>query len=397
MSDIFSYFKGIESEIIEYRQELHKRAETGFELTETVKYIKNKLSEIGCIPIDIGNNGVYTLIGKSGDKCILLRADMDALPIKEESGLDIASVRNMHACGHDMHSAMLLGVAKYLMSVESRLNCSVKLLFQPAEEILMGAKNMIENGILDNPKVTNAFMLHVMTAVPLKSGTVVVSEGGISAPATKYFEVIINGKGCHGAMPNTGRDPIIAAANIITMLDTIRSRELSLYDNAVLSIGSIAAGNSHNVIPNSATLLGTFRAYDMKVMSLIEESIIRICDNTAKALKCNAEINFTRSAPCLNNDNALSPKAEKILKTALGEGMVTTSGELSKRLNTYSKSTGSEDFAYFTEKVPSLMIGIAAGNIEDGYVYPLHHPKVCLDESAIIFGATALAELATNI
>ncbi len=397
MTDIFSFFKNIESDIIEYRRELHKRAETGFLLQKTVQYIKNILTEIGCEPIDIGNNGVYTIIGHNREKCILLRADTDALPIKEESDVPFSSSKNMHACGHDMHSAMLLGAARYLKSVESSLNCSVKLLFQPAEEILMGAKNMIESGILDNPKVTSAFMLHVMTAIPIKSGTLVVSNGGVSAPATKYFEIDVIGKGCHGAMPNTGRDPIIAAANIITMLDTIKTRELSIYDNATLTIGSVAAGNSHNVIPSSAKIYGTFRAFDMDMVSIIEESIKRICKNGAYALKCEATVSFPTSAPCLKNDNELSEKTMQILKSAFKDDLIVNSDELSKKFNTSTKSTGSEDFAYYSEMVPSLMIGLAAGNINDGYNFPLHHPKVKLDESALIYGATALALIATKI
>lgn len=397
MTDVFTFMREIESDIITYRRELHKRAETGFELAKTVQYIKNILTEIGCKPIDIGNHGVYTVIGKNSDKCIILRADTDALPINEESELPFASKKNMHACGHDMHTAMLLGAARYLKSVESSLKHTVKLLFQPAEEILMGAKNMIEGGILDNPKVTVAFMLHVMTAVPLKSGTMVISDGGVSAPGTKYFEIETIGKGCHGAMPNTGSDPIIAAANIITMLDTIKTRELSIYDNFVLTVGSFSSGTSHNVIPNTAKILGTFRAFDMKVMTLAEESILRISDNVAKAFKCEAKVAFPMSAPCLVNDATLSQNTLSILKNAFEEDLVTTSGELSNRFNTSSKSTGSEDFAYYSEKVPSLMIGLAAGNIKDGYEFPLHHPMVKLDESALIYGATALAEIATKI
>ena len=395
MTDILRYFKNIESDLITYRRSLHSRAEVGFNLKKTVKYVKDVLTEIGYNPIDIGNNGVYVVVGNGTEKFILLRADIDALPIIEESGLPFCSVENMHACGHDMHAAILLGVARYLKSIESSLKRPIKLLFQPAEEILCGAINMIEHGILEG--VESAFMIHVMVNTSLNSGTLVVSDGGISAPATKYFEIEVTGKGCHGAMPNTGIDPIVTAANIITMLDSIKSRELSIYDNAVLTIGSVIAGNSHNVIPSSAKICGTFRAFDKSVVSLIEESILRICKNTAKALRCNAEVTFPMGAPCLNNDNRLSETAAKILKSAFSDNFVTTSSELSKRFNTSSKSTGSEDFAYYSEKVPSLMIGLAAGNLNEGYNYPLHHSKAKFDESALVYGAAALSEIATKI
>ncbi len=398
MTDFFYFLKNIESEIIEYRRELHKRAEVGFELKDTVDFIKQSLLKIGCEPNDIGKCGVYTIIGKENDcDSVLLRADIDALPMKEESGEEFSAKCNMHACGHDIHASMMLGAARVLKANESMLNRPIKLLFQPAEEILEGARNMIENGILEHPHVSAAFMLHVMVNIPLKSGSFVVSSPGISAPGTKYFEIEIRGRGCHGAMPNTGIDPINAAAHIITMLDSIKTRELSIYDNAVLTVGSVAAGNSHNVIPDVAKIQGTFRAFDDSVLKLIEDSMIRICKNTAKAFRCEANISFPMGAPSLYNDETLSKKVENILINAFSEDFVITSKSLADKFKTSSKSTGSEDFAYYSKMVPSLMIGICAGSSEDGYTYPLHYKKVRFDESALIYGAAALSEIALKI
>jgi hippurate hydrolase len=215
-NDYLTQANEIKKEIIEIRRSLHKNAETGFDLTETVKLIKDKLTELKCEFLDCGKSGIVCVIGEKRNKpCFLLRADMDALPVTEQTGLEYACKNgNMHACGHDMHSAMLLGAAKLLKAHERELEGQVKLVFEPAEETLSGAKNMIENGLLTSPEVGGAFMLHVMAGVPQRVGSVIVSGSGVSAPGADYFTINVKGKGCHGSMPQQGVDAITAAAHI---------------------------------------------------------------------------------------------------------------------------------------------------------------------------------------
>lgn len=394
MNSILKQAFSINDDLIRYRRYLHSNAETGFKLQKTVAYIKDCLREIGCEPCDIGNCGVYTIIGNKRKECIMLRADTDALPIKEETSLPFASKENMHACGHDMHTAMLLGAARILKSRENEIKTPVKLLFQPAEELLLGAKNMIESKILVNPEVVAAYMLHITVNTPFKTGTLTVSNEGTSAPSADYFEITVKGKGCHGAMVNTGIDPIISAAHIITALDSIKTRELSLYDSAALTVGCIQAGKVHNIIPDQATIKGTTRAFDEDVRETVKESIVRIAEGVAASLKSVAEVNFSSGCPTLKNDRKLSEKAILCLKREIGDGLVISSADAAKQSRINQRSSGSEDFAFFSHKVPSLMIGLSAGSTNEGYDFPLHHPKVVLNEDALPYGAAAIATLA---
>ena len=216
--------QGHEQELVEKRHYLHRHAELGFDLKETVAFVKAELTAMGYEPKDCGKAGVVvTAGGKKPGKVFLIRGDMDALPMHEESGVDFASeTENMHACGHDMHATMMLGAAKLLKAHEDEIEGTVKLMFQPAEEISAGSHDMIQAGVLENPHVDAALMIHVMAGVPFPAGSVVVSDGGISAPGADCFEIRVQGKGCHGSMPNNGVDPITVAAHIITALQEIQ-------------------------------------------------------------------------------------------------------------------------------------------------------------------------------
>ncbi len=394
MNGLLMYARDLENDLINDRHYLHKNAEVGFELYKTVEYIKSVLEKIGCTVSECGRCGLYTVIGEkiSGD-AVMLRADMDALPIKEESGLSFAAAKNMHACGHDLHTAMLLGAARILKKYENELKRPVKLVFQPAEEILSGAKEMLENGILQSPAVSSAYMLHTVVNTPLPSGTLVVNAGGVGAPFSEYFEIKINGKGCHGAIPNSGIDPIMPAIQLISALDTIKTRELSIYENTVLTVGSINAGDTFNAIPQSTVIKGTYRGFNDEARDIFKKSVKRLSENICGAFKCNVEVSFPYGCPSLINDGKLSVNAFNNLKKCLGEEIVLSAEELVKSSNMTQKSIGSDDFAYFSHEVPSLLIGISAGSVKEGYTLPLHHPKVQLNEAALIFGASALAIL----
>ena len=228
--------KALQEEIKSHRLWLHTHAETGFDLTETKPYVKSALMKMGYTVQECGKAGLVTTVGKPGGKVLLLRADMDALPIAEEADVDFACQNGrMHACGHDMHTAMLLGAAKLLKAHESELDGMVKLMFQPAEEIFEGSKDMIASGVLENPRPDAALMIHVAAGMPLPAGTVVVSAPGVSAPAADYFTIRVHGKGCHGSAPQNGIDPLTAAAHILIALQEIHARELSASDEAVLT------------------------------------------------------------------------------------------------------------------------------------------------------------------
>ena len=385
--------------LISLRRQLHRTAGAGFDIPETLSIVQKELEKLGLAFQNCGKAGlVATITGKKPGKVFLLRADMDALPIREESGEDFASDNGcMHACGHDMHTAMLLTAAKLLKEHEDTLCGTIKLMFQPAEELLEGAKNMVESGVLNDPRPDAAMMVHVMTGTPFMPGTVVVSGPGESAPAADYFTINVQGVGCHGSSPNTGVDPLSAAAHIVTALQEISARELSMNDRAVLTLGTFHAGTTANVIPDTATLTGTLRAFDENLRAQLKERISVVSKGIAAAFRATAEVTFDSGCPALLNNKALSDDAARYMKELLGENMAFSVPELEQKFgSTGSKTTGSEDFAYVSRKVPSIMAALAAGHPKDGYTYPLHHPQVRFDETALPFGAAAYAAMAYN-
>ncbi len=383
----------LQEEIKAHRLWLHTHAETGFDLTETKPYVKSTLTEMGYTVQECGKAGLVTTVGKPGGKVILLRADMDALPIAEEADVDFACKNGrMHACGHDMHTAMLLGAAKILKAHESELDGMVKLMFQPAEEIFEGSKDMIASGVLENPRPDAALMIHVAAGMPLPAGTVVVSAPGVSAPAADYFTIRVHGKGCHGSAPQNGIDPLTAAAHILIALQEIHARELSASDEAVLTIGTFHAGEAGNVIPDTAAMGGTIRTYDEKTRAYLKERMTAIAQSVAEAFRASADVSFGSGCPTLVNDKGLSEKVTGYLKDLLGANRAFTTAELSG--GKPARGGGSEDFAYVSHEVPSLMLALAAGEPSKGYVYPQHHPKVKFDESVLSTGAAVFVDCA---
>ncbi|MBO5325842.1 MAG: amidohydrolase [Lachnospiraceae bacterium] len=372
-------------------EHLHACPEVGFELTKTRAYVKKRLLEMGYQPMDCGKAGIVATAGNpETGKCFLLRADMDALKIKEEAEIPFHSTNgNMHACGHDAHTAMLLGAAKIIKYHEQELGGIVKFMFQPAEEILEGARDMIDHGVLGQPKVDGAMMVHVMTGVPLKTGTIVVSAPGVSAPAADFFEIKIKGKGCHGSMPHLGIDALTAAAHVIIALQEIQAREMSVFDKGALTIGALEGADVANAIPDAVTLKGSMRAFDEDVRNHMKKRLTEIADNVARAFRAEAVVVYTSGAPTLINDKELSEKTALWLKETLGEDMVIRSQDMPGQ-----SGGGSEDFAYVSHEVPSIMVALAAGDSREGYEHPLHHPQMRLDTNALAYGTAALAEVA---
>lgn len=385
--------KSLQDEMQAHRRWLHVHPETGFDLVETKPYVKTALEQMGYSVQECGKGGLVTTVGKSGGKVFLLRADMDALPIREEADVDFASSNGkMHACGHDMHTAMLLGAAKLLKQHEAELPGMVKLMFQPAEEIFEGGKDMIEAGALENPKPDAAMMIHVAAGMPIPAGTVIVSSPGVSAPAADYFTIRVQGKGCHGSAPQNGVDPLTAAAHILIALQEIHARELSASEEAVLTFGTFHGGDVGNVIPDSATMSGTIRTYDEKIRAYLKERMTDIAQSIAAAFRASAEVTFGSGCPTLVNDKSLSENVSGYLKDLLGPYGAFTTAELSG--GKPSRGGGSEDFAYVSQEVPSLMLALAAGEPAKGYQFPQHHPKVKFDESALSTGAAVFVYIA---
>ena len=392
--DILREALAMREEITAHRRYLHAHAETGFDLKDTKAYVRKQLSDMGYDVSDCGKAGLCAIAGSGTEgKVFLLRADMDALPIQEETNLEYASESgNMHACGHDLHTAMLLGAAKLLKEHEHELNGRVKLMFQPAEELLSGAKDMIDGGILDNPKVDAGMMIHVASAVDIPAGTVLVAPPGISAPSADYFTIDVTGKSCHGSMPQEGVDALTAAAHILIALQEIEARELGIRDDAVMTIGSLHAGKAANAIPDSAVMGGTLRAFHDDTRELIKNRIEEISNGIAVAFRAKAEVTYGSGTPALTNDRSMCDLAERCLTELLGNRVICVA-KLSEGKPT---AGGSEDFAYISQNIPTVMLSLAAGEPKKGYTYPLHHPKVMFDESVLPHGAAALVWVAMN-
>lgn len=378
-------------EMIAHRRYLHGHAETGFDTAQTLAYVRDALMEMGYQPECCGKAGLTAMVGKGPGKVFLLRADMDALPIREETELPFACPDGrMHACGHDMHTAMLLMAAKILKKYEDRLPGQVKLMFQSAEEPLEGAEDMIAAGVLENPSVDAGAMIHVATGVQIPAGTVLISPPGVTAPAADPFTITVRGKGCHGSMPQEGIDSLTAAAHILIALQEIQARELGIGDRGVMTIGTFHGGSTANVIADSAVMSGTIRSFDEKTQQHIKDRIVTISRCVAEAFRAQAEVTFGSGTPPLRNDPGLCRLAEDAMEDLLGNYAIA----VSKLPGDRPASGGSEDFAFISRRIPTVMLSLAAGEPDRGYTYPLHHPKTKFDESAMANGTAALVWLA---
>ena len=360
-----------ETELIKIRRLLHMIPECGFDVEKTSGIVFNKLIEYGYNPKRCGKAGVIAEVGK-GDKCILLRADMDALNIKEEANLSYKSTNgNMHACGHDMHTAMLLGAARILKKIEEDLMFRVRLMFQPAEEILEGCKDMIINNVLDD--VLCAVMIHISSGTNLKSGSIIIPNAGVATPSCDYFEINIIGSGSHSGMVELGNNPIIPSVKIIDELCNIK-------DDVILTVSAVNAGEIANVVPSLATIKGTMRCYNEYKRINTKIKINDIVSKIAKEYNVEGNIRYTNSCPSLLIDSKLNKDVSDIFKKHLNDNIVDVSN-----LNT--KSSGSEDFAYVSNHIPTILLSLSAGSIDEGYLYPLHHPKVMFNDDVLKIGA----------
>ena len=386
--------EALQPQLQKWRRTIHRNPEIGFDLPKTRALVKQALTEMGYRPQDCGKAGILALAGgKRPGKTILLRGDMDALPIFEESGEVFASEipGRMHGCGHDMHTAMMLGAARLLKAHEDELEGTVKLEFQPAEEIFQGSPDMLAHGLLEDPHVDAAVMFHVLGGMPLPLGEVLVPGGGITMASCEQYHIVVHGKGGHGSMPENCIDPITAAAHIHIALQEINARELSQNDFGVLTTGRFAAGAASNVIPDTAEMWGTIRTTDPENKSgaLIKQRMTEIAQGVAAAFRCTAEVTFSDFCPCMVVDETLSKDAFGYLSEMLGQGVMDMTA-----LTGGKPGGGSEDFAFVSHKVPTVSLFLACGGPAQGCRYSQHHPKVRFDDSVLYKGSAAYGYVA---
>ena len=393
MNQFLESARAMKDELIKYRREIHQNPEVGDHLPQTTKYVMDRLKEFGYEPQEICESGIVALAGKpDSKKTFLLRADMDALPITEQTDYSFKATNgNMHACGHDMHTTMLLGAAKLLKQYESELEGAVKLVFQPNEEGFKGAKLMLQSGVLENPKVDAAMALHVHSGTP--SNTVLCGMGTSIAGCT-IFRITVKGVGCHGAMPETGVDPINIATHIYLSTQEILSREISAMKSAVITVGKFQAGNTHNVIPETAVLEGTIRYLDVEIGDFVYKRLEEIVVSTGKMFRGDASVEVVASVPPLHNDRDLAKSLTSYVKEVVGDQSV---------ISFEGGGMGSEDFASYGYEVPSVYFLLGAGTKEEDsrYGFPMHHPQVVFNEDILPTGAamhayTAMMWLKSN-
>ncbi len=404
----------MEDVLILCRRKLHECAEIGFELKNTRRIIEQMLESEGVEYKPIGKGSIVARIGR-GEYGILLRADSDALPIREETDLSFSSKNGcMHACGHDMHTAMLLGAICSLAKNREALGYEVRFLFQAAEEKLQGAEDAILSGVLgewddictendekckqlfENNKrffIKKAFSVHCMTGVPMNVGSIVVANGGTSAPASIMFSLSVEGENAHGGAPQMGKDALCAVVSLYNALQTLPQSTVSITDQPLLTIGQLQAGTAPNVICSKAEMSGTIRAMSDSAENRLSERMKEMTENISHAFGVKGELHFLGSAPTLYNDPNLSKEVYSLLCSVLDSSQILYASDLYGE-DGQKKNGGSEDFAHFSHLVPSLLLAICAGDSREGYVHPLHHPKTCFDERALMYGARVYEALA---
>ncbi|MBV2143375.1 amidohydrolase [Falsochrobactrum sp. TDYN1] len=375
---------GLEHHLIEIRRDIHAHPETGFDVERTASVVAREMERLGIEhQTGVGHTGVVGFIegGRPGPT-LVIRADMDALPIEEQTGLPFASVYpgKMHACGHDLHTATLIGIGGVLKQIAPQLGGNVKLMFQPAEETQeSGARAMIADGVLDG--VDYALGFHNQPDEP--TGTFTFVEG-IANGSSDEFDITVHAASGHAARPHQAVDPIVATAQLVTQLQTIVSREVDPMQAAVLTIGSIHGGHTHNIIPDLVAIMGTVRCQDPNARDIIEAAVRRICAGLEASLRVRCEINYVRGVPSMVSDPYLVETTGAVIREHYGEVFFKRGGSL-----------GSEDFALVGERVPSFQLGIGAS--QEGRDDKLHNSDYQPDERSIANGVVALSLAAARI
>jgi amidohydrolase len=373
-------------QLLSWRRDLHRHPELGFDVERTAGVVESTLRDLGIeVRTGVGRSGVVGLLRapESRGPAVLLRADMDALPIQEVEGREYGSTvpGRMHACGHDGHTSMLLGAATLLSAERERLTRDVVLCFQPAEEGGAGAHVMIEDGLLETAEIGAAYGLHLWSQYPV--GTVHVRPGPAMAGSDEFTARII-GRGGHGAEPDRAVDPIVAAAQAVTMLQTVVSRSVAPIEPAVVTVGRFEAGRAPNVIPDHAEIEGTLRAFSHEVRQALRTRLREVLEGAAAAHGARVELELREGYPPVINDAAAVERVREVARDVVGES----------KLHEPPAIAASEDFSYYLEKLPGAFVFVGAGNEARGITAAHHSPRFDIDEDALPVGTRLLAELA---
>ncbi len=372
--DYFEYTRDL-------RRDFHRHPEMGFQEVRTAGIVANELRELGLeVSTGIAETGVVALIeGKHAGPVVLVRFDMDALPIVEQTGAEYASQTTgvMHACGHDGHTAIGLTVARMLHDYQDELAGTVKLVFQPAEEGLGGAERMVEEGVLENPRPNYALATHLWNDKPL--GWLGITPGPMMA-ASETFAIHITGKGGHGAAPHQTVDPIFAAAQIVSALQGIVARNVAPLESAVISVTSIHGGSTFNVIPPSVDLQGTIRSFKPEIRAMVLDRIEKTVSLIAQALDCEVSIEIDDVTPAVVNAGSVTERVQAVAELMFPDAT------LMKQYQTM----GSEDMAYMMDEIPGCYFFVGSADSTRGLDAPHHHPKFDFDETALIHAAALM-------
>ena len=371
-----------------WRRDFHQHPELGFQEHRTAGIVHEHLRSLGLKTLaGVAETGVIGLIeGEKPGPTILLRFDMDALPIQEESSAEYASIVPgvMHACGHDGHTAIGMSVAQMLVAEREDMPGKVKLVFQPAEEGEGGAKRMVEEGVLKDPRPDFALGLHLWNDKPF--GWIGVTNGPAMA-GSETFEIEIQGKGGHGASPHRTVDPVLAAAHVITALQSVVSRNVDPLKEAVVSVTWVEAGDAHNVIPGKAWLRGTIRSYDPSIRKTVLQRVEEITTGVTRAMGCTSQIQITQITPTVSNDFKIAARIQDLIRTLLPDS----------QLFTDERTMGSEDMAFFMEDIPGCYMFIGSKDDARGLNAPHHNPSFDFDEAALPIGAGLISSAAWNL
>lgn len=380
--DFKAQAEAMRDEIIARRRDLHMHPELAFEEIRTAGIVARELTDLGMeVQTGIGKTGVIGILeGAHEGPTILVRADMDALPIVEENEIDFASTTpgKMHACGHDGHTSIALAVAKMLAPHRDQMAGRVKFVFQPAEEIGQGARAMVDDGALETPRPDYTVGLHLWNSMPV--GKLGIADGPVMAGAA-IFTVKIRGKGSHAASPHQGIDPVVCAAQMVSAFQTIPSRNVDPLETVVLSVTTIHAGEAYNVIPQTAELRGTVRYFSPAVRDLVFERMREIAEHVSAAMRCTVEFHSEpMTIPVINNPE-VGAKLRRLFEPIVGEDSMDLS----------ARTMGAEDVSAFMDDVPGMYFFLGAQDQTADAYYGHHHPRFTIDEDALPLGAALLS------
>lgn len=372
----------LRDELIARRRDLHQHPELAFEEFRTSGIVARELTALGLeVRAGVGRTGVVGLLeGATDGPTVLVRADMDALPILEENRTDYTSADagKMHACGHDAHTTIALGVAKILAGQRDQMAGRVKFVFQPAEEIAGGARAMVADGVLDDPRPDVSLGLHVWNSLPL--GKVGAADGAVMSGASR-FTVRITGKGGHAASPHLGVDPVVCAAHVVTALQSIVSRSVDPFESAVISVTQINAGDAFNVIPQAADMRGTVRTFSLAVREVVFARMTDVIAHVCAAMGCTGTFSYEHVTHPVINDPVVSAAARDVFKTLLPADAL----DLSVR------TMGSEDMSEFMSDIPGMFFFLGAADPTTDTYYGHHHPRFSIDEEVLPLGVALLS------